>query len=255
MQTKILSLFAALMVCAIQSFGQTTVFSESFETSGEGSRYNSNLGGVCSDFFDRVSSTPTCFGGSITGVDGSSFFAGEDVDNGTSGGGPGTVTFVSHSISGLSNLQLSFKFGTPRAGYEIDDAILVQYSIDGGAFTNAIVLQGNPINGTLSGPLKVDTDRNPTSAPPTGADVPSTGVMGVYSYNIPGAGSNIVVKVVVDVDGGTEEVAFDLVKLEGTVAVNNPPALANIEGTLVNYAEGDPATQVTNALTISDTGV
>ncbi|WP_417612586.1 T9SS type A sorting domain-containing protein [Owenweeksia hongkongensis] len=253
MKTKILRLLAVLLVCVIQTFAQTTVFSESFETNGEVSRYNSNRGGACNDFFDRVSSTPSCFAGPITGVDGTWYFAGEDVDNGTAGGGPGSVTFVNHSISGLSNLQLSFKFGTPRAGYEIDDVILVQYSIDGGSFTNAIVLQGNPINGTNSGPLKVDTDRNPTAAPPTGADVPSSGTMSLYSYSIPGTGSNIVVKVVVDVDGGTEEIAFDLVKLEGTLAVNFPPVLANIEGTAINYTEGDPATQVTNTLSISDT--
>ncbi|AEV33754.1 HYR domain-containing protein [Owenweeksia hongkongensis DSM 17368] len=253
MKTKILSLLAVLLVCVIQAFAQTTVFSESFETNGEVSRYNSNRGGVCNDFFDRVSSTPSCFAGPITGVDGTWYFAGEDVDNGTAGGGPGSVTFVNHSISGLSNLQLSFKFGTPRAGYEIDDVILVQYSIDGGSFTNAIVLQGNPINGTNSGPLKVDTDRNPTAAPPTGADVPSSGTMSLYSYSIPGTGSNIVVKVVVDVDGGTEEIAFDLVKLEGTLAVNFPPVLANIEGASLNYTEGDPAAQVTNTLSISDT--
>ncbi len=240
------------MASSLVLTAQTTVFSESFETDGEVSRYNSNRGGTCNDFFDRVSSTPSCFANSITGVDGTWFFAGEDVDNGTNGGGPGSVTFVNHSISGLSNLQLSFKFGTPRDGYEIDDVILVQYSIDGGSFTNAIVLQGNPINGTNSGPLKVDTDRNPTAAPPTGADVPSSGVMSLYSYSIPGTGSNIVVKVIVDVDGGTEEIAFDLVKLEGTLAVNFPPVLANIEGSSINYTEGDPATQISNSLAVFD---
>ncbi len=240
------------MASSLWLTAQTTVFSESFETDGEVTRYNSNRGGTCNDFFDRVSSTPSCFGSGITGVDGTWFFAGEDVDNGTNGGGPGLVTFVNHSISGLSNLKVSIKFGTPRDGFEISDVILVQYSIDGGSYTNAGVFQGDPYSGTVSGPFRIDTDNNPTSVPPTGIVVLNNGVLNNYTFNIPGAGTNLSIRIVVDVNGGTEEIAFDLVKVVGDVTVNNAPVLASIEGSAINYTEGDPATQVTNSMTVTD---
>ncbi len=240
------------MASSLLLTAQTTVFSESFETDGEGARYNSNRGGACNDFFDRVSSTPSCFGSGITGVDGTWFFAGEDVDNGTNGGGPGLVTFVNHSISGLSNLKVSIKFGTPRDGFEISDVILVQYSIDGGSYTNAGVFQGDPYSGTVSGPFRIDTDNNPTATSPSGAIVPNNGVLNNYTFNIPGAGTNLSIRIVVDVNGGTEEIAFDLVKVVGDVTVNNAPVLASIEGSTINYTEGDPATQITNSMTVTD---
>ncbi|QHJ07978.1 cadherin domain-containing protein [Hymenobacter busanensis] len=74
-----------------------------------------------------------------------------------------------------------------------------------------------------------------------------------YSFSIPSVnGSTLYIKIEADYQGGTEELAFDKITITGTATATSAPVLANIETTNLPYSEGQAATQVTNAITITD---
>ncbi|TLM93928.1 Ig-like domain-containing protein [Hymenobacter jeollabukensis] len=73
-----------------------------------------------------------------------------------------------------------------------------------------------------------------------------------YTFDIPGTGGNLEVRVELDFEGFSEEFAFDNIRVYGEGAASSPPALANIGGTALAYTEGQGAVQITNTLTVTD---
>lgn len=260
MKKRVLILAFGLGLIPIGLNAQTTLFSESFETNGEGTRYTSNSGGTCNDFFDRVNAQPICFGVNITGQSGSWYFASEDVHDRDSTLTDAIITFGNTNVSGYSNLQLSLLITTSDAGplaWEDDDDIFIEYAFDGNIvsdnYTVFGLFKGQATSSVdVSGPLRVDTDNNPATIGPYGATVNANGVMSTFTFSIPATGNTLSIRITNAQDGGSEELAFDLVELKGTIATNDAPVLANIEPSALSYTEGDAATQVTNALTVSD---
>jgi hypothetical protein len=76
---------------------------------------------------------------------------------------------------------------------------------------------------------------------------------GFKNFSIPlTSATNVQVRI--DVKGETtgEYIAIDNYRICGDVAVTISPTLAAIEGAALDYNEGDPATQVTNTITVGD---
>ena len=69
---------------------------------------------------------------------------------------------------------------------------------------------------------------------------------------IPVTGNALSVQIRLNQNGGFEEFVFDNIRITGDLVAGAAPVLANIEGTTLDYAEEDPATQITNALTVTD---
>lgn len=212
----ILGVFLHFQVLAVN------LYTESFETDGEGSRYNSTTFIDCaaaSDFFIRTNDnaplntacTSGTFGSVVGNVDGSFFWASEDIGGGVGNpaGTSGNVTSVNIGITGASGLTVSVYLANVRAGetrWEFTDFVRIQYAKDGGSFVTVGQFVGNA---TFGGDLQEDTNLDNA---PDGALLSTT--LTQYSYTIPDGGTNLQVRIEIEQDGGTEEFAFDLIEVD-----------------------------------------
>ena len=250
---------------------------ESFETDGEGTRYLSNAhsdGG--GDHFHRhnyfVQNPHPAHNVAVTGVDGSWAWAGEDVDADSPPSGPfGYVRLNDLDVTGNNNLEVTVSFGKSSISateYEPSDFIRVQAAFDAnsggtgggpsslsssGAYTTVGQFLGTGITGEG---LANDANLNGVI---DGAETQRhTSTMTDYTFlisgvgGLPASGTHLSVQIVVGIDGGNEEIVFDNIRITGDSAVTNPPVLAIIEAAPINYTEGDPATQVTNTIAVTD---
>jgi hypothetical protein len=229
----------AFLLCIAASLAsslpaQTLLYSEGFETDGEGARYTSNAYIDCtnSDFFTRTSSNPVqptgcgapLFGTNLTNVQGSNFWALEDVRSSTpmpNSRPPGDVTTQSFNITSYGTLTVSlFVACSNNSGtrWESADSINIQVSINGGAFRTfgRFMGKGTP---TVGANLGIDSNLDGAI---TGAD-PATNVdvanFTQYTFNVAGTGTNMRVKIDADQVGGTEELAFDQIEVRGVIIV------------------------------------
>jgi hypothetical protein len=229
--------------------GQTLLYSEGFETDGEGSRYTSNTYTDCtnSDFFIRTNTNPvtppSCgalFSTVLTNVQGSFFWASEDIRSSTPTPGarpPGDITTQSFNIASHGSLTVSLYVAcSANSGtrWESADSINIQTSINGGPFRTfgRFMGKGTPVVGANLG-----IDGNLNGAYDAGVD-PATNVdvanFTQYTFNISGTGSNMRVRLDFDQMGGTEELAIDLIEVRGVLIV--PVKWASFSGHQVNEA-------------------
>ncbi|MCB0638633.1 MAG: HYR domain-containing protein, partial [Lewinella sp.] len=199
---------------------------ESFETDGEGVRYNSNTfddSNNC-DFFFRTNTQPSCFINAIGNVDGSYYWASEDVIGSFNGSDPAYVELAPMTVTGLQNLEVSVLLGVSNnAGgtrFETDDALLIQYNLDNGGWTTVGAFYGDNAGG---GHLRQDTDLN-TVADPAGAILTST--LQNFTFSLGAAtGNTLSVRIVIDQNGGSEEIAFDYICASGSCTDSAPPTI------------------------------
>lgn len=219
---KLAALLVLVCLCWTSSRAQTLLYSEGFETDGEGSRYTSNAynNALC-DFFERSASTPlnTCFGGTTyTAFQGSFFWGSEDVMSSPGNHAAGSFTSSLINVTGYTGLQVSLFAATSNDNttrWENADSINIKYSLNGGAQRVAGRFMGNQVAG---GNLIVDANLNGV------ADVGEVTIVSVptftkYTFNITGTGSNL--RIILDMDqiGGSEEFGWDLLEVRGTVVV------------------------------------
>ncbi|GEM_PF-4361166 len=281
-------LFLGSLLGLTTTQAQNTIAQESFESasppSGSGtnsfgySTFTSNTfdlrpNGVPAQYFVRSQQPVTGFHSGTTapiiaGMDGSWLWASEGV-RGQVGESPdrpaGYVQLNGISISGKSNVQVKVLFADSRGQnsgatigggiyqWENNDFVRVKARVDGGAWQLVGQFTGdntNPSNST-TGQLRQDTNLNGSSS-----DNLSAPVLGVpfqdFTFTVSGTGSALDVMVEVDANGGSEELAFDNIRVLATQATTAAPVLANIESTNINYNEGDAARQITSTLTVSD---
>ena len=253
-------LFSVLSLPPILSYGQVTLLQESFETDGEGSRYSSNTGNNSGDIWARTNLVPHPNHGGTNQIssggalDGSFYWVAEDLFSLV--GGNGFITLLNTAnISGYSALNVQIAIAANRQGestkrWERDDFLKVEYNIDNTGWNLAGFVAGNNPTSTVStGDLAVDTDNNTGTFGPYGTVVTTS--FQDFTFPITGTGSSMQVRVLVK-SNGTEELGFDNIRVQGTLSSNTPSVLANIEGSALSYNEGDPATQVSNTITVTD---
>ncbi len=247
MKTTLLFLAFLLYFKAIL-YSQVTLYTESFETDGEGSRYFSNTYNDCAtisnpDYFLRTNTNPVLppsncvagFGNALTlnGLQGTWFWAGEDIrSNAMPAPGarpPGNITTQVINVSGYNTLTVSMYLATASnngARWEMDDSINIHASLNGGTFFPVGRFVGGAVAG---GDLRQDLNLDGL---PDGAVV-STSVFTKYTFSIPGTGTTLRVEFDFDQFGGTEESAIDLIEVKGNVVV--PVELLRFEA----YKAGD----------------
>ncbi|MEM7375389.1 MAG: T9SS type A sorting domain-containing protein [Bacteroidota bacterium] len=254
---KNLLVYAVLGVTMSISIGQTTLLQESFETDGETLRYTSNSGddATLSDIWDRTDQNPHPYHavGITSGtLDGSWYWIGEDVFS-LLAGADAFVSLNALNVSGQSNLDVQIAIGMSRFGqnrWENDDYFLIEYNMDGAGWNIIGLFTGDNPGAALGGALKLDTDNNPATFGPF-STTEVTGTFVDHTFSIPATGNSLEVRVRTNCNG-SEEIGFDNIRIRGIMSTNSAPVLANIEPNPIAYAEGDPAVQVTNTLTISD---
>jgi hypothetical protein len=220
------------LTCALPA--QTLLYSEGFETDGEGSRYTSNTYIDCgnSDFFTRTNTNPVqptgcgapLFTLSLTNVQGSFFWASEDIRTSTPTPGsrpPGEITTQSFNITSYGSLTVSLYVACSNNGsrWEGADSINIQASINGGPFRTfgRFLGKGAPavganlgIDGNLNGVYDAGVD------PAANVDAPN---FTQYTFNIAGTGTSMRIRIDCDQIGGTEELAMDQIEVRGVVIV------------------------------------
>ncbi|WP_167619842.1 PKD domain-containing protein [Maribellus sediminis] len=201
-------------------------FAESFETDGEGITYVSNTfnDSPSPEFFFRTNTQPTGHAESVTGIDGSYFWASEDVMSGSNGITPGIIEFAPMTITGNSSFAVSISMGTSNSNgtrWEKTDNIYLQYNIDGAGWNTFGLFEGDD---EFGGDLRVDLDNDPDTVGGGGpyGDVVPNGSVSDFDFNFTGSGDVMKIRIMVEQDGGSEELVFDNIRVSGNVTV---PAL------------------------------
>jgi hypothetical protein len=211
----------------------------------------------------------------ISNVTGNVFWAAEAVESTattptSTDRPPGVVTLNSINASNYSGLTMTVALADARGPSsptitqgglnpqdETNDFIQLQYSTDGGATYITIgQFLGNNSTGTGQGYMQLDVNQDGAITSADGAQT-TTNTLDInlrdFSFSIPGSPTALLVRVQIDQRGASEELAFDNIRVTGVRNTVAPPALANIESTALSYLEGQPATQVTNSLTVTNT--
>ncbi len=232
MKKTLLYLFALLLI-TFSSQAQTTLWSESFDSTaaanytvtqgGEGLKINTTYN-TTSDYFFRTSGGYFYMGSGVaqnySGNVGN-FFAAQDIDGGTWSGAasPSQLTWTGINISGYSNLSFEGLFGSINDGkIDASDSVLVEYQINGAGWLALLALRndGTTYNTGFLQDANMDgigEINNLDSA------------MMMLSASIPGAGSSLDLRITVAVDAGGEDVAFDEFKIKGSMATSYQPSI------------------------------
>ena len=194
-----------------------TIFTESFETDGNGTRYTTstpeftdNVG----DFFTRTDGSNVASFYQLSGQDGSFYFAGMDL-NGEGGGSSETLTITGINITNFENLSLSLLVAEDDDGtnqdWDADSQLLIEVAIDGGAFQSLLDFQAS--GGTNTEPA-LDTD-----ADGLGDGTPLSATFADFSSAIAGTGSSLDVRISFNnLESGDEDAAIDNIMITGDAA-------------------------------------
>ncbi|MCB9448743.1 MAG: HYR domain-containing protein [Flavobacteriales bacterium] len=217
-RTLLILAFTGLGILNAQA--QVLIYQESFETDGNGSRYAANefaSGSTSSHYFTRYKdgdSQPIL--PEPIGEDGTYYFVGEGVDDTGNPDGPfGTVTLNSVNVSGYQvSVKILLATGRTDGGrFEPDDELLVEYNMDGGGWNTLAAFYGVNPQSDLTEDTNLDGIADGTAL---------DSVFKEFSYAVPATGSSIQVRVIMGQDGTTEEVAFDNIRIYGTVTCTAP---------------------------------
>ncbi len=250
MKLKTLLSAVILTIGISESAKAVDILVESFETdgnvgTGDGrytatSEFNDIAGSNGNDHWgrtdDSVGSPVSNVTADYTGFDGTFFWAAEDVNDPQGNGlNPQTIAINGIDITGYENLVISGLFGAGNendlgaSNYDSADYITVQYEIDGGGLNDGLCFNYEPGSG----------DSNPVSNEPIGYDADCDGqsegptfrlgtALQEFSFNVPETGATMNLFISVAMDSGSEEVAFDNIKVSGDVTgVDNPPQVSS----------------------------
>ncbi len=207
-------------------------WSESFETDGDGVRYTASIqfnDGV-NDHFQRTDGSDISnVTGPYTSMDGTFFWAAEDVnDNGGNGLSPQTIDFTGINIAGLNNLVFSGLFGAGNENlpgnshYDAADFVRVSYQIDGGGYTDGLCFGYENHGDVFNEPFGLDADCD-GEADATDGSVRLGTALQAHGFAIPVTGSTLDLRIEVAVESGSEEFAFDLFAVNGDLTGSDTP--------------------------------
>ncbi|WP_138465537.1 ExeM/NucH family extracellular endonuclease [Poseidonocella sp. HB161398] len=195
----------------------TAIFSEGFETDGNGTRYTTSTAEFTDgsgDFFLRTDGSDIGAFMEYSGAEGSYFFAASDID-GEDAAATQRLDFTGIDISGYADLSLSALLAEDDDGSNEDwdaaDSFTIEYRIDGGAWMTAIAIanDGSTYN----------------TAPRRDADLDGIGegqelspVFAAFAADLAGTGSAMDIRVTFTLDSGDEDIALDLLEVVGTAA-------------------------------------
>lgn len=231
--TKHWLLCLLLLAALLPATAQVVIYTENFETDGEGSRYNSNTYYDCtnSDFFFRTNTNPVQVPGcgspsfqstlTLQPAQGSYFWASEDIRTSSPNPNslpPGQLTTQSINISGYTALSVSLYLATSgnnNMRWEWSDSINIQASIDGGPYVTVGRFVGDA---QFGGRLRIDADLDGTGE----GTIVDQATFAQYAFTIAGTGSTLNIRLDFDQAGGSEELAIDLLEVSGTYSCTPP---------------------------------
>lgn len=226
-----------LVFLAIPNFASANatavLFTEDFETDGVGSRYS--VSEVCNDgsgnYFTRTDGSDISSSIAYNGPSGAFFYAAQDTDASPCTLSTEVITFTAFSLAGHTEFAFTGLFAEDDASNGDEDwddtsQVSVFVSVDGGAEQE--ILRFAAEGGTNSEPRQ-DTDFDGS-----GDGVPLTDTFAQFVGCFSATGTSAVIRMEIDrLDAGDEDIAFDLLQVEGdtvvpsvcTEEVNIPPAV------------------------------
>ena len=212
-----LTVLLILLCFGFQLTNFAQIWTQDFETSGLGTAYTSvsvftdNLNG----HFNRtngsnISNTTAPY----SNKHGNFVWAGENL-NITGGNGDGlpnkSITFAPINVTGQTGLQFRGLFGSgnPAAGWDYDDIVYVEYSMNGGAWTK--ILQFAAAAPQSNSGLFHDINLNGL-----GEGVALTPALQQFSVSIPVTGTSLQLRIYSSCTAQGEEFAFDYLRLYST---------------------------------------
>ncbi len=222
------------------------------------------LAATQNDFFKVVPNNGTkLIGGIISGGDGASMFAGEDLDT-SPNNNPATlsVTLNPVNISGKTNPSVMILLAAPGNGpaaggtqnfYDHSataadiDLIRVEARIDGGPFTPLIQFAPSNPAPALNAPLSLDTNFD-------GLGGQGTALTAAFQeFDLPlSTGTSVEVRVVMHSNATNEYLCLDNIRIFGENPATAPPVISGVPAGALVFPEGAAATALAPSLTLSD---
>lgn len=212
-------LIFAFIFFSLASLGstQTNLFTEDFETNGSGSRYSvvNEFHDGSNDYFTRTDGANPNISirqGDYTDMNGSFYFAGEDLDdNGGNGNTTGTITFSSIDITNYTNLSFSGLFaygGVIDDDWDAGELVYVEYSIDNGPWIKIVqfAASGSSFNNNLNEDTNFDG---------LGDGVALDRSFSEFTKQIPSTGTSMDLRFFAEANSADEEFAVDYLRIEG----------------------------------------
>ena len=228
-------------------FGQTTFFSEDFETDGSGTRYtiSSEFNDGSNDHFGRTDGSNVS--GGYSGQNGTYFIAGEDLDdNGGDGSSEKTILFNVIDITGYYDLKIKVLAAAGSAaggGWDSSDYLRIEYSTDGTNFSTGLQFSA-PTSGSNKG-INFDTNNDGT-----GDGDELTNTFAEFEQTISVTGSTLYLRLYAKANSAKEEFAIDNIRLEGTASGSGPSV--SFDSSSSSETETDATTNASIAVTLSD---
>jgi predicted extracellular nuclease len=214
-----------------------TIFFESFETDGNGTRYITStpeFSDGFGDFFTRTDGSNIGSFYQVTGSDGNFFFAAQDID-GEGATSQQTLLFSSIDISGFSSLNFSALFAEDDDGsnqdWDLPDFVRVEYQIDGGGFQNLLAIEND--GDTFNSAPFIDTDFDGIG---DGTEITST--FTEFGSAIVGTGLSLDLRFTFDLNAGDEDIAIDNIQITGDAVAPTTPLISEFQP---NPTGTDPA--------------
>lgn len=211
-------------VLGLSSLTAQHLYEESFETLSNGINYNTSITEFVSaskddDYFTRTNTSNITSSYNVTGVDGSYFFSGQDIDLGDNSGTlPVFLTTIPITITGLNEIEFSILIAEDDDGVNNDwdkvDYVHISYTIDGGTKQNLLWIESDSADDN-NRPPTIDTDFDGIG---DGKEITST--FAEFSRFIPVSGNSIVFEIEFNLNAGDEDIAID------KIVVTNPNVLS-----------------------------
>ncbi|MEL6519355.1 MAG: ExeM/NucH family extracellular endonuclease [Pseudomonadota bacterium] len=222
----------------------TVIFTESFTTDGNGTRYSTSTPEFSDgsfDFFSRVGAlVGTTISGTyeITGNDGA-YFAAQDID-GEGAALPVTLDFTGIDISSFTDLSFSVDAAEDDSSdgnedWDLSDFVHIDFQIDGGGYQSLLHFESVPDGDAFNAVPAVDTDFDGD-----GDGTELTNAFQTFTAAIAGLGSTLDVRATFSLNAGDEDIAFDNFVVEGTEAGPTVVVLEDFEDADVAYTVSTP---------------
>ncbi|MBT3143742.1 hypothetical protein KL867_22020, partial [Ruegeria litorea] len=247
----------------------TTILLENFETDNNGISYTTSvpefIGGTAglpagaADFFTRTNGSDVLSDDnpvepySLTGQEGSFYFAAADIDNVGRISDTQTLTFSNIGIATFTNLNLSVLVAeddddtsSTNEDWDSTDGLVIEYRIDGGSYNNLLSFQSEHIGADTSN----NQPRQDTNFDGAGDGTILTDTFQNFSAAIGGTGNSLDIRFTFSFGAEDEDVAIDNIVLTGDSS-NAAPTLDTNTGSSLNEGATDIIT--TSELETNDT--
>lgn len=225
----------------------TVIYREDFETDGNGTRYSTSeteFSDGAGDFFTRTDGSNIGTFYSVTGAEGTGWFAVMDTDGEAPFATTLTLSIDGIDISGYTDLTVSGLFAEDDDGtnqdWDADTLVYIEAQIDGGGFVKVLQFASQGATNTEPG---LDTDFDGI------ADGPAlTDSFAQFAADVAGAGALLDLRVTFEnLDAGDEDISLDDLTVEGAPAVT--------EVTVLDETFDDASGFTTSTAFFSDTDV